>query len=279
MHRPQAERDRQPGDQHPDSDRPALKHPRQVIPADGRRLREKRRGRGAEEEKRRQDSSFHYNGAYDFTAQAHCMKRVITAIDIPLSGDLRVPTGSIVTASAREIAASRGVRILEVSEEEVNAAAPPEKTLAIGADHGGFRLKETLKPIIESLGLQIRDVGAFDEKAVDYPDIALKVAELVAGGAAARGVIIDGAGIGSSMAANKVPGVRAALCYDKASARNSREHNDSNVLTLGARLLTESQAEEVLRTWLATPFAGGRHQARVNKIAEIEQRFLKRAMS
>ena len=88
----------------------------------------------------------------------------------------------------------------------------------------------------------------------------------MASGTAARGVIIDGAGIGSSMAANKVPGIRAALCYDKASARNSREHNDSNVLTLGARLLTESQAEEVLRTWLATPFAGGRHQARVDKI-------------
>jgi ribose 5-phosphate isomerase B len=92
-------------------------------------------------------------------------------------------------------------------------------------------------------------------------------------------VIIDGAGIGSSITANKVPGVRAALCYDKASARNSREHNDSNVLTLGARLLTETQAEEVLRTWLATSFAGGRHQARVQKIIDIEQRFLKKASS
>jgi len=101
------------------------------------------------------------------------------------------------------------------------------------------------------------------------------VAELVAAGTATRGVAIDGAGIGSSIAANKVPGIRAALCYDKASARNSREHNDSNVLTLGARLLTESQAEEVLRTWMATPFAGGRHQARIDKITAIERRFLK----
>ena len=98
-------------------------------------------------------------------------------------------------------------------------------------------------------------------------------------GAATRGVLIDGAGIGSCIAANKVPGVRAALCYDKASARNSREHNDSNVLTLGARLLTETQAEEVLRTWLATPFAGGRHQARVQKILDIEQRYLKKGSS
>jgi ribose 5-phosphate isomerase B len=204
------------------------------------------------------------------------MKRVITAIDIPPSGDLRVPTGSIITGSARDVAAARGVRILELPEDQVSALAPPDRTLAIGADHGGFRLKECLKPVIESLGLQIRDVGAYDEKAVDYPDIAFKVAELVAAGTAARGVVIDGAGIGSCMAANKVPGVRAALCYDKASARNSREHNDSNVLTLGARLLTETQAEEVLRTWLATPFAGGRHQARVQKIIDIEQRFSKK---
>jgi ribose 5-phosphate isomerase B len=207
------------------------------------------------------------------------MKRVITAIDIPPAGDLRVPIGSIVTASAREVAASRGVRILELPEEELSALAPPDRTIAIGADHGGFRLKEILKPVIESLGLQVRDVGVMEEKPADYPDLALQVAELVAGGTATRGVVIDGAGIGSSIAANKVPGVRAALCYDKASARNSREHNDSNVLTLGARLLTESQAEEVLRTWIGTPFAGGRHQGRIQKILEIEQRYLKKATS
>jgi ribose 5-phosphate isomerase B len=207
------------------------------------------------------------------------MKRVITAVDIPAAGDLRVPVGTIVTASAREVAADRGVRILELPEDQLSAIAPPDRTLAIGADHGGFRLKEALKPVIEGLGLQLRDVGVNEEKPADYPDIALKVAELVAGGTAARGIIIDGAGIGSSIAANKVPGVRAALCYDKASARNSREHNDSNVLTLGARLLTETQAEEVLRTWLGTPFAGGRHQARVQKILDIEQKYLKKATS
>lgn len=97
------------------------------------------------------------------------------------------------------------------------------------------------------------------------------MAELVASGKATRGVIIDGAGIGSCIVANKFPGIRAALCYDKASARNSREHNDSNVLTLGGRLLTPSQAEDVLRVWLSTPFAGGRHAKRVQKIAEIEK--------
>jgi ribose 5-phosphate isomerase B len=207
------------------------------------------------------------------------MKRVITAVDVPGAGELRVPIGTIVTPSAQEVAAARGVRIVELPEEQLSALAPPERTVAIGADHGGFRLKETLKPVIESLGLQLRDVGVYEEKPADYPDLALKVAELVAAGTAGRGVIIDGAGIGSSIAANKVPGVRAALCYDKASARNSREHNDSNILTLGARLLTETQAEEVLRTWLGTPFAGGRHQGRVQKIIDIEQRFLKKGTS
>jgi len=101
----------------------------------------------------------------------------------------------------------------------------------------------------------------------------------VASGAAARGVIVDGAGIGSSIAAKKVPGIRAALCYDKASARNSREHNDSNVLTLGGRMLTETQAEDVLRTWVGTPFGGGRHQARIQKILDIEKQYLKKASS
>jgi ribose 5-phosphate isomerase B len=203
------------------------------------------------------------------------MRRVITAGDIPAAGELRIPTDAIVTPSARETAAARGVHIVELPADQISALAAPDKTIALGADHGGFRLKEILKGVLESLGLEVRDVGVYEEKPADYPDLALKVAELVAAGTATRGVAIDGAGIGSSIVANKVPGIRAALCYDKASARNSREHNDSNVLTLGARLLTESQAEEVLRTWIATPFAGGRHQARVDKIVAIERRFLK----
>jgi ribose 5-phosphate isomerase B len=207
------------------------------------------------------------------------MRQVVTAADIPASGDLRVSPDTIVTAVAREIAAARGVRILEVPEDQVSLLAPPEKTVAIGADHGGFRLKEALKPVLTELGLEVRDVGVYEEKPADYPDLALQVGELVASGAVARGIVIDGAGIGSCMAANKVPGIRAALCYDKASARNSREHNDSNVLTLGARLLTETQAEEVLRTWIATRFAGGRHQARVDKIVAIERKFAKKALS
>ena len=205
------------------------------------------------------------------------MRQIVTAVDIPAAGDLRVAPGAIVTPSALETAVARGVRIVEVPEDQVRSLAPPGKTVAIGADHGGFRLKEALKPVLSELGLEVRDVGVYEEKPADYPDLALAVGELVASGAASRGIVIDGAGIGSSIAANKIPGIRAALCYDRSSARNSREHNDSNVLTLGARLLTETQAEEVLRTWIGTAFAGGRHQARIDKITAIERKYAKKA--
>lgn len=198
------------------------------------------------------------------------MRKVITQSDIPESGEWKVPKGAIITPSARDLAKERGVKIIEVPADQL-AAATPDKIIALGSDHGGFALKEKLKPIFSECGFTVHDVGTHDEKPVDYPDIARQVAELVARGEAQRGVIIDGAGIGSAIVANKFPGVRAALCYDKASARNSREHNDSNVLTLGGRLLTFSQAEEVLRTWLVTPFGGGRHAARVEKIREIEK--------
>jgi len=203
------------------------------------------------------------------------MRRVITLQDVPDSGEMKVPVGTLVTPSARELAEARGVKILELPEDQLSGLAPPEKTIAIGADHGGFRLKEQLKPMIEIAGLAIRDVGVHEEKPADYPDIAEQVAELVASGRAARGIIIDGAGIGSSITANKVPGIRAALCYDKASAKNSREHNDSNVLTLDARLLTGTQAEDVVRVWMDTAFAGGRHAARVAKITAVEKKYSK----
>jgi ribose 5-phosphate isomerase B len=178
-----------------------------------------------------------------------------------------VAAGAIVTPSARDLAAERGVKIVE--------GAAAERTVALGADHGGFQMKEILKPILVELGFEDCDCGVEEETPADYPDIALKVAELVAGGTAARGVIVDALGIGSAMAANKVPGIRAAMCYDKNTARSSREHNDSNVLTLGGRLLTPTLGEEVLRIWLATPYGGGRHAARLRKITEIEKRYAK----
>jgi ribose 5-phosphate isomerase B len=203
------------------------------------------------------------------------MRSVFTERDIPLGGELRVPAGAIFTPSARDLARARGVQIVELKQGESFAPPSPADTIAIGSDHGGFELKLQLLPMFVELGLAVRDIGVHDGKPADYPDIASQVAELVASGQAARGVIIDGAGIGSAMVANKFPGVRAALCYDRATARNSREHNDANVLTLGGRLLSVTQAEEVLRMWLSTPFGGGRHAARVDKIKEIDKANLK----
>jgi ribose 5-phosphate isomerase B len=149
------------------------------------------------------------------------------------------------------------------------------RVVAFGADHGGFSLKEMLKEYTAGLGYAVVDCGTHSTEAVDYPDLAYAVARLVSAGEAWRGIVVDGAGIGSAMAANKVPGVRAALCYDYASAVNSREHNDANVLTLGAGLVGPSLAKQIVQTWLATDYAGGRHQRRIDKITEIEKRFLK----
>jgi ribose 5-phosphate isomerase B len=188
---------------------------------------------------------------------------------------LEIARGTIVTPLARELAKERGVAIVELAPEDWKAKAEPHRTVVIGCDHGGFRMKQVLKPVLVGLGYVVEDIGTFDDRPADYPDIAEQVAVHVKEGRAFAGVMIDGAGIGSAMAANKVPGIRAALCYDRASARNSREHNHANVLTLGGRMLTDSQAEEVLRTWFSTPWGEGRHQARIDKIAAIEARYRK----
>ncbi len=152
-------------------------------------------------------------------------------------------------------------------------AVAPGAAIAIGADHGGFGLKQVIAKALSERGYAVRDCGTNGPDAVDYPDFAHAVARLVADGTCAAGIVIDGAGIGSAMAANKVPGVRAALCYDVSSARNSREHNHANVLTLGARLIGEGLAMEIVTTWLATAWGPGRHAARVDKIMEIERRY------
>jgi ribose 5-phosphate isomerase B len=174
-----------------------------------------------------------------------------------------------VTPSARDLIRDRGVKLSEVPIDQLDKA-PPEKIVALGSDHGGFVLKKMIAPLLAELGLHVIDLGTDSEKPVDYPDIAASVAEAVASGKASRGIIIDGAGIGSAMVANKFAGVRAALCYDRASASNSREDNDSNVLTLWAAADADPGGGRSARV-IATPFAGGRHAARVAKIAEIEK--------
>src|SRR5215208_6774693 len=149
------------------------------------------------------------------------------------------------------------------------------KIVAIGADHGGFELKESLKTELNTLGFEVNDVGTNSKDAVDYPDFAHTVAQLVGSGKAWRGIMIDGAGIGSCIVANKVPGVRAGMAYDYSSAVNSREHNDTNVLTLGAGLIGVNLAKQIVKTWLTTEFGGGRHTLRLDKIKSVEQKYLK----
>jgi ribose 5-phosphate isomerase B len=155
------------------------------------------------------------------------------------------------------------------------APAEVKKVVAIGADHGGYELKEILKTTLNELGFDVRDVGAYNKGAVDYPDFAHEVARLVSIGKAWRGIMIDGAGIGSCIVANKVPGVRAGMAYDYSSAVNSREHNDTNVLTLGAGLIGVNLARQIVNVWLKTEFGGGRHAGRVDKITAVEKQYLK----
>ncbi len=149
------------------------------------------------------------------------------------------------------------------------------KVVAIGADHGGFELKEIIKADLSGMGLDVKDVGTYSKAAVDYPDYAHEVAKQVSAGKAWRGIMIDGAGIGSCIVANKVPGVRAGMAYDYSSAVNSREHNDTNVLTLGAGLIGVNLAKLIVRTWLSTEFGGERHARRVEKISVVEKLYLK----
>ncbi|MGB6265501.1 MAG: ribose 5-phosphate isomerase B [Candidatus Acidiferrales bacterium] len=211
-------------------------------------------------------------------------RTVITVRDLESAaegGSLVVPRGSIITMLAAEEAARRGITIRMEETGVADPAQPrmasvaPSRVVAVGSDHGGFDLKEQLRSHLQEWGYTPLDLGTFTRDAVDYPDFAEAVANAVVRGDAWRGVVIDSAGIGSSIAANKVPGARAALCYDRATARNSREHNDANLLSLGARLIPAETAREILAVWLETPFAGGRHEKRVDKIRAIEGRHSK----
>lgn len=143
--------------------------------------------------------------------------------------------------------------------------------VAIGADHGGYRLKEDIKGLLEDLGVDYKDFGTHSIESVDYPDVALPVAQSVADGLFDRGILICGTGIGIGIAANKVKGIRAALVHDTFSAHASREHNDANILTMGERVIGPGLARDIVTIWLATDFEGGRHERRVEKIMAIEK--------
>jgi ribose 5-phosphate isomerase B len=142
--------------------------------------------------------------------------------------------------------------------------------VAIGADHGGYLLKEEIKELLNSMQVEYHDFGCNSEDSVDYPDFALPVAERVAAGEFDRGILICGTGVGMSIAANKIKGVRCALIHDLFSAKATREHNDSNVLAMGARVIGPGLAQEIVKVWLGTEFLGGRHARRIEKVSQIE---------
>jgi ribose 5-phosphate isomerase B len=201
-------------------------------------------------------------------------KAVITEFDVrnATSGDtLRIDDNARLTPLAEDLVRERGIAI----ERAIRRIAARRRRVALGADHGGFEMKEELKRVLADLGHEHQDFGCHSTEAVDYPDYAHTVARAVAKGTCDVGIMIDGAGIGSCMVANKVPGVRAAMCYDEASARNSREHNGANVLTLGGKMISSEMMKKIVQAWLATDLTEERHRRRVAKIDAVGEEYVK----
>jgi ribose 5-phosphate isomerase B len=200
-------------------------------------------------------------------------KTVITEDDVrglPEGARLRVAEGARLTPLAADIVRERRIELVRRVPRRGSRA---EKIVAVGADHGGFPLKEELKGFLTELGHRVRDFGTNSTDAVDYPDFAHAVARAVSEGEADLGIVIDGAGVGSAMTANKVPGVRAAACYSVKVAVNSREHNDANVLTLGSGTITPAEMRDIVRAWLSTDITEDRHRRRVAKIDAVERQY------
>ena len=200
-------------------------------------------------------------------------KTVITETDLrglESGARVRVAEGAKLTPSAADYVREHGVIMVRREERRGSGKV---KSIAIGADHGGYPMKEELKKFLAEAGHRVRDFGTNSTDAVDYPDFAQAVAQCVAQGHADVGIIIDGAGIGSAMTANKVPGVRAAACYSVALAKNSREHNGANVLTLGSGINSLQEIREIVAAWLGTDLTEPRHQRRVDKIMAVEKQY------
>ena len=200
-------------------------------------------------------------------------KSVITEDDVrglEAGAVLRIGEDARLTPLAADIINEKQIELVRRASRRGSKAS---KLIAVGADHGGFKMKEELKVVLSELGHRVQDFGAYSEDAVDYPDFAHAVARAVADGSSDLGIVIDGAGVGSAMTANKVPGVRAAACYSVEVARNSREHNDANVLTLGSKTITSAQMREIVSVWLATEISEERHRKRVAKIDAIQRQY------
>lgn len=183
---------------------------------------------------------------------------------------LRIAEGARLTPLAADIVNERGI---EIVRRVHRSGSVKNRMIGVGADHGGYAMKEELKSFLTELGHRVHDFGTNSESAVDYPDFAHAVARAVADHSVDVGIVIDGAGVGSAITANKVPGVRAAACYSVEVARNSREHNGANVLTLGSKTISSQQMREIVRAWLATDLTEDRHRKRVGKIEAIERQY------
>jgi ribose 5-phosphate isomerase B len=226
-----------------------------------------------------QTSSRFINTVPESTAQTSAVTRdesaksVITEDDVrglEAGAVLRIGEDARLTPLAADIINEKKIEIVRRASRRGSKAS---KLIAVGADHGGFQMKEELKVLLSELGHKVQDFGAYSEAAVDYPDFAHAVARAVANGSSDLGIVIDGAGVGSAMTANKVPGVRAAACYSVEVARNSREHNDANVLTLGSKTINSKQMRDIVMTWLSTEITEERHRKRVAKIDAIQRQY------
>src|SRR5690242_11775479 len=200
-------------------------------------------------------------------------KSVITEDDVRGLDDgavLRIGEDARLTPLAADIIKDRNIQLVRRSSRRGSKAS---KLIAVGSDHGGFKMKEELKVLLGQLGHKVQDFGTDSEVAVDYPDFAHAVARSVADGSSDLGIIIDGAGVGSAMTANKVPGVRAAACYSVTVAKNSREHNGANVLTLGSKTISSAEMRDIVTAWLSTDLTEDRHRKRVAKIDAIQRQY------
>jgi ribose 5-phosphate isomerase B len=200
-------------------------------------------------------------------------KSVITEDDVRglESGSvLRIAETARLTPLAADIVSEKKI---EIVRRVPRHGSKNSRLIAVGADHGGFKMKEDLRNFLTELGHRVQDLGTYSEEAVDYPDFAHAVAKAVSEGTSDVGIIIDGAGVGSAMTANKVPGVRAAACYSVAVARNSREHNGANVLTLGSKTISNAEMREIVSAWLNTEITEDRHKKRVAKIDAIGRQY------
>jgi len=206
-------------------------------------------------------------------ARDESSKSVITEDDVrgmEPGSVLRIAEGARLTPLAADLVNEKGIEIVRRASR---SGSKTSKMVAVGADHGGFKMKEQLKTLLKQLGHTVHDFGTNSEDPVDYPDFAHAVARSVADGGSDVGIVIDGAGVGSAMAANKVPGVRAAACYSVAVARNSREHNDANVLSLGSKTISDKEMREIVTAWLGTELSEDRHRKRVEKIDAIQRQY------